>query len=319
MSPKKRPRKAAPASRRGEAQTGMLTLQSPKNVMPSLFRLVRTITAAADRAVVTARARKPEDEREGRLVIFDLTQLERGCNALKSLSLLCGEGYWENAAGIARQLFEIVINAEHVATFEDRADAVQRYSKFALLQQLEHARTLLRYVAACGDPIDPADLRAIETELEHERFAEFRLKAGDGTFQRTEEGRLKSVASWSRHNARHLAKVSEKPHRLDQYDLLFTAWSRESHATPGATLTDPLALGGNWENIAAKEYAQTIQTTMMAILLFIDLWKLLPHVTKPSDPEQFTKWRVAAQQQALKHSPGPAYGFGRRPTAIADF
>lgn len=319
MSPKKTPRKAARAHRRGAAQTGTVTLQSPKAVMPSLFRLVRDITAAADRAVVTAGARKPDDEREARLVLFDLTQLERGCNALKSVSQLCGEGYWEFATGIARQLFELVLNVERVATFEDREVAIQRYGLFAALQRLEHGRNLLRYAAACGDPIDHTDLREIETELEHERFAEFHLKAKDGKLRRYEDGSLKILDSWSGDNARQLAKASKKPQRLAQYDLMFTAWSRESHATPGATLRDPLAVGTNSENVAAKEYAQTLQTTMMAILLFIDLWKLLPHMPKPPDPDQFTLWRVATQKQAIKHAPGPAYGFRSSPAGIVDF
>lgn len=318
MSRKKTPRKAAPAQRRGDAPTGMLSVQSPKTVMPSSFRLVRTITAAADRAVVTAGARKPDDEREARLALIDLTQLERGCNALKSLSLLCGEGYWEFATGIARQLFELVINAEHVATFDDREDAIQRYGTFALLQQLEHARNLLRYSAARGDPVDQALLRDIETELEHERFAEFRPKSKDGTLQRTEGGRLKTVASWSGHNARQLAKASKNSQRLAQYDVLFTAWSRQSHATPGATLTDPLAVG-NLENLPAKERAQTLQTMTMAIVLFIDLWKLLPHVPKPADPDQFTRWRAEVRRQAVKLAPGPAYGFRSSPAGIVDF
>jgi hypothetical protein len=75
---------------------------------------------------------------------------------------------------------------------------------------------------------------------------------------------------------------------------------------------------GDPENKTATEYAQTLQTVTTATLLFIDLWRLLPHVPHPADPDQFTQWRVAVQEQALKLAPGPAYGFRSSPAGIAD-
>lgn len=54
----------------------------------------------------------------------------RGVNAVKSTRLLLEHAHWESAAGPVRQLFELLINLEHIAADPDRDAAVFRYAKF---------------------------------------------------------------------------------------------------------------------------------------------------------------------------------------------
>jgi hypothetical protein len=299
MSPKKKSRKAV--RRRAPRQTpaGMGVFQSPKARMASLFQLVRTITSAADRAV--AATQYPEDDRERQLLIFDVSQLERGSNALKSVSILCGEAYWEFASGIARQLFELVLNMEHLATFTDREEAIERYSAYGLLQKLEHLQMVYRYIQKSGRPAAVADaLRAVETVLDDEKmFPFFRSKTKDGT--------LKNTGSWSGNKARYLAEKSKNPLRVAQYDVLFSAWSGEAHGTPGAVLAGRLPPHNAPEDIAAVKYGETVQTLGMATTLFVELWTLLPHAPQPTRAGQFAEWRTAARQEAINYQEALKY------------
>jgi hypothetical protein len=296
MSPKKKSRKEVRRRTPRPARAGMQSRQSPKARMPSLFQLVHGIVSAADRTMAAAAQLPPEGDREKRLLLFDLNQLERGRNALQAVGILCGEApFWEFASGTVRQLFELVLNMEHLATFADREDAIDRYSEYGLLQQLEHSRRYLRYVQKkSGAPVDEALSGALDELLDDEKsFPEFRSK--------TKDGKLKNKPSWSGYSARYLAEKSKNPLRVTEYDLLFTEWSEEAHGTPRAVLPGLLAADNDPEDIAATEYGQTANTVAMAITLFVELWTLLPHVPDP-DAGQFTAWRIAAGQEALKYA-----------------
>ena len=65
--------------------------------------------------------------------MFDAGMLSRGSNALKSVRLLCEQAHWEFAAGVVRQLFELVLNMEYLGTLPDRDAAIFRYAKYGLL------------------------------------------------------------------------------------------------------------------------------------------------------------------------------------------
>lgn len=96
---------------------GAQGVRPPKTRLKALFELLVEVPITAERAVFTMPL--PEAESPRRLVMFDSAMLVRGTNALKAVRLLCEQAHWEFAAGILRQLFELVINMEHLARQPD--------------------------------------------------------------------------------------------------------------------------------------------------------------------------------------------------------
>jgi hypothetical protein len=153
--------------------------------MKSYFDLVFYIGAVADEALATATS--PAGDDAAKLFTFDGYLLIRGINALKSVRVLCEEGQWEFAAGAVRQLIELVLNMEHMATFSDRDDGIARYTKFGLMQQLERQHAVLLYGKKTGRSVDEEHLASLERLLQ-ESFSEYRSV--------TDRGRLQKQQYW---------------------------------------------------------------------------------------------------------------------------
>lgn len=130
----------------------MQRLPPPKTRLKSLLQLLVEIPAAAEQAMITATM--PEDETGKRLLMFDVSVLVRASNALKVIRLLSEQAHWEFAAASVRQLFELVLNMEYLATQPDREAAIFRYSKYGLLQTVRHQHLAVLYDQKTGRPID---------------------------------------------------------------------------------------------------------------------------------------------------------------------
>jgi hypothetical protein len=93
--------------------------------------------------------------------------------------------------------------------------------------------------------------------------------------------------------------------RLPQYELLFSAWSEQTHATPGVFAGDLFikyedeliseALAGI-EGVSAHTFPliagagrREAETLSMSIVLFVQLWRQLPSVSQPN-PELSNSW-----------------------------
>ncbi|HEY1840166.1 MAG TPA: DUF5677 domain-containing protein [Mycobacterium sp.] len=261
--------------------------------MKSFFDLVFSIGAAADDSL--SGATRPEDVREARLFIFDICVLTRGINALKSIRVLCEEGQWEFAVGIVRQLFELLLNIEHLKTFADRDEGNFRYAKYGLMQHIERRRGTLLYTKKTGRDIDEAQLEEAEQILAS-AFPEFRSVSA--------RGKLIREQYWSGLNVRTLAKQSDHPMRVDQYDLLFVPYSDQAHGAPSALVDAMFPRSVKPEAMFAEDSIHIGETLIMAINLFLELWDLLEHVRQP-DVGQRLAWVTATKAEAEKFGVWP--------------
>jgi hypothetical protein len=212
--------------------------------------------------------------------MFDAGVLVRASNALKVIPLLCEQAHWEFAAARVRQLFELVLNMEYLATQPDREAAIFRYSKYGLLQTVRHQHLARLYDQKTGRPIDEQRLAKLESMLEHV-FPEFR--SVDKT------GKVRWSSSWSGHTTRYLAEQSKHSLRQDQYHLLFVAWSEETHGAPAALIANMFPDNRPVEEIIASDDTRIAETVTVAISLFLELWKLLPHLPQ-LDPMKSLEW-----------------------------
>jgi uncharacterized protein DUF5677 len=253
------------------------------------------VPMTAERAVFTMPL--PKDESHRRLVMFDAAMLVRGTNALKAVRLLCEQAHWEFAAGILRQMFELVINMEYLAEQPDRDAAIFRYAEFGLYQKVLHQHLNLLYDQKTGRTID-TERQAVLGQMLEQTFPEFRRV--------DDKGKLHVAPSWSGHSARHLAEQSKHRLRADQYELMFATWSEQAHAAPAALMDNIFPANRAIDDVVASDDARIAETVTVAITLFLELWMLLPNVPE-SDPLQRLEWTSRMTAEAQNHgAPSPA-------------
>ena len=214
------------------------------------------------------------------LARFDEVQLERGIEAVEAIILLLERGHRTFASGIGRQLFEQLVNVEHIGAQPDRLEAVRRYAKYGLMQQILHSQAEVDYEAGTGRPVDEEFRKLLQGWIDL-NFNEFKGKP------RT-DGSLNVNSSWSGKSVRQLTASSTNAMRGHQYDLLFKVWSTQVHAAPAA-LTDGI-FGSQAVAVDNSKHDDQRAAELLATVLnlFIDLWKNLPKVEQPSLAQSLT-------------------------------
>lgn len=262
----------------------------PKQRLKNLLDLPQQVAVSAESQVIGMRL--PTDEAEHALLRFEIALLGRGTNALKAISTLCGDGHWEFAVGIVRQLFELVLNLEHLDAQPDRYKAAVQYAKFGLLQTMVRKQATIQYERKTGRPVDSDVERMIESMLSTQ-FGEYRIGKPPGRW----------ADKWSGKTTKQLAYASPRAIRRDQYELLFREWSEQSHASPGALIASMFADFDVEEMIAADD-VRIAEAVTMAVGFFVDLQGLLR--VAPTVPlEQRAKWMEDALQEAHKFGAVP--------------
>ncbi|MEU7196417.1 DUF5677 domain-containing protein [Streptomyces xinghaiensis] len=239
------------------------------------------------------------------LLHFDARVLKRGIKGLEAARLLVGAGYWEYATSVARQLFELLVNMEHLGSFADRKKACGVHSAFGLLQFFLAESRRIEFEKGRGRPADSPWETSVKDSLEN-HFVDFRLTPRP-------DGSVRWRTSWSGKTTRTLAEESPDPMRVSQYELLFSTWSEQTHATPGAFATDlfvryedeiidealakvdgvPREISREISGVGRRE----VQTLSMTSLLFLQLWQQLPNVGQPS-PDEFSRWQETIKRHA---------------------
>lgn len=264
---------------------------TPDARMQPLFDAVGEVIAAAEQAVGAM------TETKDHLVRSDGYILTRGIKSLKSARLLVSAGHWEHATAVARQLFELLVNMEHFGTFATREEGQRLYNGFGLLQFFLAELRRIEFEKEKGRTADTPWELSVKDYLEN-HCTEFSLPP-------RADGAKRWRSSWSGKTTRALAESSPHPMRVTQYELLFSAWSEQTHATPGVFASD-LFLQYEEEVIAdaiaeidgvsteslppiSGVARREVQTLSMAIALFMQLWEQLPNVPQP-DPERSRSW-----------------------------
>ena len=256
---------------------------TPDARMQPLFDVVDEVVVAAEQTVGAVA------EAEDHFVRCDSYVLARAINGVKSARLLIGAGHWEHATALARQLFELLVNMEHLGSFADRAEAQKLYNRFGFFQFFLAEFRRIEFEKGRGRSVGTPWELGVKDHLEN-HCAEFKLPS-------RADGVVRWRSNWSGKTIRALAESSPDPMRVPQYELLFSAWSEQTHATPGVFAGD-LFLKYE-EEVIAEALAEIegispellppiggaarrgVQTLSMATVLFVQLWQQLPNVTQP--------------------------------------
>jgi hypothetical protein len=257
-------------------------LPEPKRRLSRTFQTLKDAAAAGDSALS-----QPVPAGDD-LACFDRGILLRSVNALKSARLLLEAMHWEFAAGPARQLFELLINLEHLNAQANREQAAFRFAKFGLLQTLRAQLQEADYARSTGRPVDEKRVAMIERMLAT-GYDEFRVSAKKHGF----------ASSWSGNNTRKLAEASPvQPLRKAQYQQLFVAWSEQLHAAPGSLMDAffPRPVDAI-DEMVVEDDKRVAETGAMCVTLFAELWGQLSTVTS-LDGSRIMRWQTSLAAEA---------------------
>ncbi|MFE4651550.1 DUF5677 domain-containing protein [Streptomyces sp. NPDC056707] len=220
---------------------------------------------------------------------FDAAILIRGANSVKSVALLMEQGHWEHATGVVRQLFELLVNMEHLNRMPDRAAATLLYCRFGVLQQIRARHRQCLYTASTGRPVNAEHLKFLEHHLAHS-FGDFQGKPKS-------DGSPRWVSAWHKKTTRDLAELSTDKMRVHQYDQLYSVWSEQTHAAPGALMESIFreAHEGWVDAVVESDDKKIIETASMALMLFVQLWWALPNVPV-LEPERVMQWMLVMME-----------------------
>ena len=256
---------------------------TPSKALKAVVRLLEEIDDEAHDA-----ARRSFPGEYSPLFNFDQGVLERGINTLKSVRLLVEHGHWEMAHSLLRQLLELLANMEFLAQMPDRTKATIQYVNYGLLQKTTEQILTMKYDEESGRPIDQERLAKLEAFQQGPTFDEFKANTKDGS--------LKFVDSWCRKKMKSLCEASANKLRLSQYELLYSPWSEQVHAAPGALIDSMFRnQGTDWQKLVIEEDEVRIhEAVSMAITLFLELRRFLPAIDAP-DPEKANDWLEGAK------------------------
>ncbi|MFF2325310.1 MULTISPECIES: DUF5677 domain-containing protein [unclassified Streptomyces] len=246
--------------------------------MKPLHKLLAEVAAAAD-GLVLATPVDPDDL----LIRFDTEILVRAINSLKSVQALLEHGHWEHAAGITRQLFELLVNMEYLGAQPSRFEATFEYCHFGVLQFMREKHRQLLYNKETGRPVEAERLAFLEKMLDS-TFDQFKG-------QPRADGTTRWVPSWSRKSTRVLADLSPDKMRAHQYEHLFTSWSEQAHAAPRSLIENLFHNAGEqWvEEVFESDSKKIIESASMTLMMFLSLWRVLPHAV-PLSSDQVLSW-----------------------------
>lgn len=257
---------------------GIGSLGSPAKRLRPLFRISREMTDAVDIAIARLGPAHLGTQEQ-----FERTILMRGANTLKAARLVAEGGHWEVAAVCARQIYELVLNMEALGRAENREEASITFARYGLLQKLLHQLEEISYDRDTGRPYDQERLDELIRRRDSAIFLDFRIeKVGKPVSWRR---------SWTGKTTWQLAEESSSQMRVPQYRNLFKRWSEEAHGAPSAHIDNMFRrTGEDWaEQVVKQDDRENSEVTQMAMLLFVDLWQLLP-AAAPFPASQALDW-----------------------------
>lgn len=226
----------------------------------------------------------------GRLAVAD-----RGVTILQAARLLLEESHWEAASGVARQMFELLVNAEHLAAQPDTEAAWSTYKSFGLMALARGRKRALGYAVEQGYQDLDGRGQELDKFLQRAEFDQFRDKNG------------KLLDNWARRNVADLAAASPNNLRKAQYEYYYRTWSEHAHAGPSSLMPTiiPQPEDGAVELIMESVYRETRQLIVMLISMFIDLVLVLgnPPIVAAAQIDSWRDGLVAANKAWQERRP----------------
>lgn len=226
-----------------------------------------------------------------------LVLLDRAVTILQAGRLLLEDAHWETASGVARQMFELLVNVEHLAGQPDTEAALAKYKSFGVMALARRERRALAYATEQGFADGDGRGQELDKLLQCADFDQFRDKNG------------KLLDNWARRDVAAMAAMSPDALRKSQYEYYYRSWSEHAHASPSSLIAAIIAQpdDGAVDGIRESVYRETRQLIVMLISMFSDLVLVLGQPRLVNEIE-IASWRdglAAATEEWRGHLLSP--------------
>ncbi len=266
-----------PQPPRSKTEATKLTRRRLAGSLSALFDIARAADVVAERGISA----------EDAWSVLQAGMFLRAINAVKAARLLIAELHWEFAAAPARQIFELLVTAEYIRSQADPPRSATQFTRFGFLQQMLARLEEMGYLEQTGRVVN----EEVRTELRRllEDFDDLRVGKNRDRWPR----------NWSGHSTARLAELSPRqPIRRHQYRQLFNAWSEQVHGSPSALLPGMFPqIEPEYNDLLEDDLKPSSEVAAMTIILFAELWVMLPAVPSPAE-EQRREWSRAIFTEA---------------------
>jgi hypothetical protein len=218
----------------------------------------------------------------------------RAFNMYRSINLLLRYDHWEDAAIIARSLFEFLLNLEEILRGDTEQDKkAKKFLKYSYLQEAIHTIKNMEYNILTNRAHEGAQESVQELkEIMDKLFAEFKDKKSPIGWTR----------SWSGQSTYKLAASSGNKIRSVQYNIIYSLYSALSHSSPYAALTTHTeAKPEEAEQLLAERRNQYEERNMSEAILLSTCWFMeLLMLCHTQIPSYYPKWNVDMLQKVYK-------------------
>ncbi|WP_028265844.1 MULTISPECIES: DUF5677 domain-containing protein [unclassified Arthrobacter] len=266
--------------------------EEAKASMTAVGKLIELQAQVIERARRDTLRHNPPSE----LGRFDRAVFERAVSVLHAVYVLAAAGHWETANAPVRQLFELLVNMEYLVSCPDRELAAIRFMQFGSLQEALGILGELELAHARGRKIPVARLLQAKSALDNPDYAQFKTTGANG--------QTRWAKSWSGKNIRELSAASPSELRMVNYQTLFSTWSEQAHAAPGALVRGIISSVFPERPYLSDEAAETEAVVAMSIVQFLELWKLLPQAPELEESVR-SEWLIRLQAlMAIRRADG---------------
>jgi hypothetical protein len=218
----------------------------------------------------------------------------RAFNIYKSINLLLRTDHWEDAAILARSLFELLLHLEEILREEAESEnRAKKYLRFSKLQESLHIVNDIEYEIATGRcSKERASLLKEFKQAMSTIFNEFRNKKSRTGWDNV----------WCKKSVYKLASESKNPIRIHHYKIIYSQYSELSHSSPysGMTTWNEIRSGDNGH--ATMQRSEDIQKEgLVNVLLLSTFWLMeIILLAKSQIPSYDYKWNIEMLQRVYK-------------------
>ncbi len=228
------------------------------------------------------------------LAFVKTATIVRAFNLYKSIKLLLRNDHWEDAAIIARSLFELLLNLEEVlreeAASEQRAS---KYLRFWKLREALHILNDIEYEIATGQcSKERAALLKKLIQTMETLFKEFRNKRSRTGWENT----------WCGKSVYKLASTSANPMRIHHYKIIYSHFSELSHSSPYSAMTTWTEMKpGDNDDLIVKRRENIEKKSLLNVVLLSTFWLMeILLLANSQIPSYDGKWNLEILQQISK-------------------
>ncbi len=217
----------------------------------------------------------------------------RAFNLYKSIKLLLENDHWENAAIIARSLFELLLNLEEILREETVSEQqASKYLRYNELQKSLHTINDIEYEIATGRCSKKRALLLEKFKQSMETaFKEFHNKKRTGWKN-----------TWCGKNVYELASSSHDPIRIHHYKIIYSHFSELSHSTPYSAMTTYTEMkSGDNEDLIVQKRENIEKENLVNIILLSTSWLIEILLLASSQISAYDgKWNLEILQQIYR-------------------